>query len=164
VVFPLEDWRFAVLICFEDGFGYLAREQARQGAQILVNMTNDSWGRSFSCQMQHLAMSVFRAVENRRAVARAATSGQTCVIDPNGRIVRMGKPFTALSFTADAPLASNETFYTRHGDYFPIVCALFLMTILLHTFITRPRPSRRLTPRSGLLHIRSICFTVFITL
>jgi apolipoprotein N-acyltransferase len=132
VIFDADGFRFAALICFEDGFGYLSRGLTRRGAQVLVNMTNDSWGNSLPCQMQHLAMSVFRAVENSRPVVRAACSGQTCAIDSNGRILAMAEPFKQTTLTVDVPLSTNETFYTRYGDWLPYLClaAAFLMIII----------------------------------
>ena len=62
--------KFSTPICFEDVFGYLSREFVRNGAQMIVNLTNDSWSGSVPAEMQHMAMAVFRAVENRRTVVR----------------------------------------------------------------------------------------------
>ncbi|MDR0551232.1 MAG: apolipoprotein N-acyltransferase [Spirochaetaceae bacterium] len=134
-VFEAGGFRFSPLICFEDGFGYLARERTRMGAQVLVNMTNDSWGRSLPCQMQHLAMSVFRAVENRRSVVRAAASGQTCAIAPDGRIIKMAAPFTAAALSAAVPLTEAKTFYTKYGDWFPVLCLIIAAAALIAPFL-----------------------------
>ncbi|MDR2490824.1 MAG: apolipoprotein N-acyltransferase [Spirochaetaceae bacterium] len=124
-------FRFAAPICFEDSFGGISRQFTRLGADILVNMTNDSWGKSLSCQNQHLAMSVFRAVENRRSVVRAATSGQTCAIAPDGSILAEAPPFTAAFVNADVPIASGQTFYTKHGDFFPLACLAAAALLLI---------------------------------
>ncbi|MDR2602274.1 MAG: apolipoprotein N-acyltransferase [Spirochaetaceae bacterium] len=122
---------FSVPICFEDGFGGISREFVRGGAQIIVNITNDSWGKSIACQKQHLALSVFRAVENRRSVVRAASSGQTCVIYPNGKIAAQAPAFTAAILSEKVPLSDKETFYTKHGDFFPKICAAIAFALLI---------------------------------
>ncbi len=58
-----------------------------RGAELLVNITNDAWYGRTSAPYQHLAMAVFRAVENRRYLVRAANTGITAVVDPRGRVV-----------------------------------------------------------------------------
>lgn len=116
-VFESSGLRFATPICFEDTFGYLSREFVRRGAEIIVNLTNDAWAHSLACQMQHATMAVFRAVENRRSVVRATASGQTCAIDPNGKITAMGEPFTETYLIAAVPLVSEATLYTAWGDW-----------------------------------------------
>ncbi|MDR2181086.1 MAG: apolipoprotein N-acyltransferase, partial [Treponema sp.] len=76
--------KFSTPICFEDTFGYLSRDFTRAGAELIVNISNDAWSGRLSCQTQHLAMAVFRSVENRRAMVRSTTTGQTCAIAPSG--------------------------------------------------------------------------------
>jgi apolipoprotein N-acyltransferase len=116
-VFEVKGIRFSTPICFEDTFGYLSRLFVRNGAELIVNMTNDAWANSLPSQMQHLGMAVFRAVENRRTVARATASGQTCAIDPNGRIIDMAEPFNATRLTVEVPLMTAGTIYTAYGDF-----------------------------------------------
>jgi apolipoprotein N-acyltransferase len=116
--------RFSTPICFEDAFGDISRTFTQDGAQLIVNITNDSWGASLSCQMQHLAMSVVRAVENGRSVVRAATSGQTAAIAPDGRILAMAVPFTQTYLNVNVPISDARTWYTRGGDFLPRLCLL----------------------------------------
>lgn len=116
-VFDVNGIRFSTPICFEDTFGYLSRIFVQNGAELIVNMTNDAWANSLPSQMQHLGMAVFRAVENRRTVARATASGQTCAIDPNGRILGMAEPFKATRLTVEVPLMTAGTIYTAYGDF-----------------------------------------------
>ncbi|MDR0553901.1 MAG: apolipoprotein N-acyltransferase [Treponema sp.] len=123
--------KFSTPICFEDSFGYLSRDFVRNGAEILVNLTNDAWSKSLSAQYQHLAMAVFRAVENRRSMVRSTASGQTCGIDPNGRILAMAEPFTEAQLTVTVPLVKNKTFYTEHGDYVPQFSFVAVLLLLL---------------------------------
>ena len=81
--------KFSVLICFEDLFPELSRQFVRKGADFLVNITNDGWYKRTSAPYQHLQASVFRAVENRRYLARAANTGVSGFIGPQGKIIAL---------------------------------------------------------------------------
>lgn len=117
-VFTIDGFKFSTPICFEDTFGYISRRFVSNGADLLVNVTNDAWAKSLSAQNQHLGMAVFRAVENRRTMVRATASGQTCAIDPNGRIIEMADPFIETQLTVEVPIYNHrKTIYTRYGDY-----------------------------------------------
>jgi apolipoprotein N-acyltransferase len=71
--------------------------------------------------MQHLSMAVFRAVENRRSLVRSTASGQTCGVDPNGKILAMAEPFAETQLTVDVPVIKTDTFYTKNGDFLPLL-------------------------------------------
>jgi apolipoprotein N-acyltransferase len=130
-IFECGGVRFSTPICFEDNFGDLSRNFVRNGADLIVNLTNDAWSKSLPAQMQHLSMAVFRAVENRRSMVRATSSGQTCAIDPNGRVIAMAKPFTETQLTVEVPVLSLETPYTAWGDlwakFLTIAAAIMLI-------------------------------------
>lgn len=112
--------RFSTPICFEDIFGYLCADFVKEGADILINMTNDSWSGSVAAERQHSAMAVFRAVENRKAVLRGTNSGITCLISPTGKITDEMKPFKMGWKIWDVPVykqeSFNQTLYTRCSD------------------------------------------------
>ena len=116
-VFSGPGFNFSSPICFEDTFGYLSREFVRSGADLIVNLSNDAWSASLPAQNQHLSMAVFRAVENNRSMARSTSSGQTCGIDPNGRIAAMAPPFTEAWITVEIPIVKAYSIYTRYGDF-----------------------------------------------
>ncbi|MDR2493694.1 MAG: apolipoprotein N-acyltransferase [Spirochaetaceae bacterium] len=122
VVFEARGIRFSSPICFEDTFGYLSRIFTQNGADLIINLSNDAWSKSLPAQMQHLAMAVFRSVENRRSMVRSTASGQTCGIDPNGRILAMAPPFVETHLTVAVPVVTLKTRYTVYGDFFPLVC------------------------------------------
>jgi len=123
-VFAVDGVRFSTPICYEDTFPGLCRDFVRRGAQVLVNMTNDSWSRSVACEMQHMSIALFRAVENRRTLVRATNGGITCVIDPNGRIAGILPPFREDFLVAAAPVFdAQDTLYTRLGDWFAFLAA-----------------------------------------
>jgi apolipoprotein N-acyltransferase len=136
--------KFAVLICFEDLFPELSRKFIQEGAQFLVNITNDAWYKQTSASYQHLQASVFRAIENRVFLARAANTGISGFIDPSGRIISLvtdagGKEIFSTGYKTKeiAMLKHGQTFYNRFGDYFVLVCFLFIPRGL------KPRPSGR---------------------
>jgi apolipoprotein N-acyltransferase len=90
--FDLDSYRFGVLICFEDTDPFLARQyvaskENNSNIDFFVNISNDGWWRGTSGHDQHLAISRFRAIENRRAVCRSVNMGISAVIDGNGRVL-----------------------------------------------------------------------------
>jgi len=119
-VFDGPGFKFSSPICFEDSFGYLSRNFVRQGADALINMSNDAWSKSLPAQYQHLIMAVFRAVENKRSMARSTSSGQTCAIDPAGRVTAEAPAFKETWLNVKAPLVKEISLYTRYGDYLGI--------------------------------------------
>jgi apolipoprotein N-acyltransferase len=110
-----------VLICFESIFPELAGSMTRNGAGLLVNLTNDAWYGMTSAPYQHFSMAVFRAVENRRPLVRAANTGFSAFITPQGRITRMSDLFSETAITQEITLGNPSlTLYTRYGDFFPL--------------------------------------------
>ena len=81
--------RIGALVCFEDTLGDLTRRFVARGAQLLVNVTNDGWFAQSPAAAQHLANSLFRAVETRRPLVRCGNTGLTGSIDPFGRAARL---------------------------------------------------------------------------
>lgn len=121
-VFEAGGVRFSTPICFEDTFGYLCRRFVAEGADVLVNITNDSWSFSVPCEMQHMTTALFRAVENRRSLVRSTNGGMTNIIDPNGRILGSLPPFAEGHLVGTVPVHTGAaTLYTRWGDWFPWV-------------------------------------------
>jgi apolipoprotein N-acyltransferase len=118
----------SALICFEAVFPELSREFVRRGSQLIVNLTNDAWYGNTSAPYQHLTMARWRAIESRRYVLRAANSGISAVIAPNGRIeVQTGLLRPDIAVGRFSFLGGN-TFYIRHPGYLPILCVI--ITIL----------------------------------
>lgn len=121
---PGRDIPFSSLICFEDTLAYLGRASVRNGARMLVNQTNDAWFDPLWGSRQHLALSVFRAVENRVPLVRAANTGYSCAVDPRGRVKDLlvgdngshDGPGFQLTSVGVPPDDMPLTFYTLHGD------------------------------------------------
>ncbi|HEX9691009.1 MAG TPA: apolipoprotein N-acyltransferase [Gemmatimonadales bacterium] len=109
--------RFGILICYESIFENLAREYRRDGAEFLLNITNDAWFGRSSAPRQHLAHLVMRAIETRAGIARAANTGISAFIDPLGRI-HDPTPLFEEAFAARVLTTSDErTVYVRLGDW-----------------------------------------------
>jgi len=130
-VFEARGVKFSTPICFEDTFGYLSRGFVLNGAELIVNLSNDAWSASVPAQMQHLSMAVFRAVENRRSMVRSTASGQTCAVDPNGKILAMAEPFTESYLSAKVPVVTPLTLYTRFGDYLGLTFTITAFLVLI---------------------------------
>ncbi|PQP34706.1 apolipoprotein N-acyltransferase, partial [Desulfobacteraceae bacterium SEEP-SAG9] len=87
----------------------------KNNAALLVNVTNDAWYGQSSAPYQHFSMSIFRAVENRRALIRSANTGISGFVDPAGRIVVTTPLFQEKVITRNIPVIQATTFYTRFG-------------------------------------------------
>jgi len=124
---------FGVLICFEDLFPDLARQLVRGGAQWLAVITNDGWFGPSAAAYQHAQASIFRAVELRVPIVRAANTGWSGCIDPSGRVTgRIQHPsgselFVEGRVTCDLPVGSGATVYNRWGDWFAWVCVAIVL-------------------------------------
>ena len=125
--------RIGMLICYELIFPYLSRENTRNGANLLVNITNDAWYGRTSAPYQHFSMAVFRAVENRRAMARSANTGISGFVDPTGKIIAASPIFEKAALTAQIPLMNISTIYTRFGDWFSLICVVISVCVILYT-------------------------------
>jgi apolipoprotein N-acyltransferase len=110
-------------ICYEGIFPDLVRRFSKGGAELLVNITNDAWYGRTSAPYQHFATLVFRAVESRRFLVRAANTGITAVIDPRGRVLERTQLFEEAVLVRSVSFVSGETFYAAHGDVFAWACA-----------------------------------------
>lgn len=122
--------RVGVLICFESIFPNLARQQTKAGAEFLVNLTNDAWYGKSSAPWQHLAMAVFRAVENRRSLARAANTGVSVFIDPLGRMHQQSPLFEDFTGYWELPITNLKSVFTFYGGHFTGLLCL-VITVLL---------------------------------
>jgi apolipoprotein N-acyltransferase len=112
---------FGSPICYEIIFPRLVRKFVRQGADFLVTITNDGWYGTSPAPHQHFLIAVFRAVENRRFLLRAATTGISGLIDPCGRVLARSELMTQTFLTGEVRPESSLSFYTRYGDILPVL-------------------------------------------
>jgi len=139
-VFPLtkDDVLVASLICFEDTIGDLTRRFVLNGANLLVNVTNDGWFLHSAASHQHLDNAIFRCVETRRPMVRAANTGVTCFVNEFGRVTQIlqddaGGTFTegVLTGEVNVPQDRQLTFYVRYGELFAQLCAVVTLIALI---------------------------------
>jgi apolipoprotein N-acyltransferase len=133
---PSFNYSVGIMICFESIFPELARGLIKNGANLLAVITNDAWFGRTSAPYQHFEMAIFRAVENRSFLLRAANTGISGVIDPTGRIAIKGELFTKERIVGKVRLREGPlTIYTRYGDFFAITCLVFsLLIIFIYSF------------------------------
>ena len=138
--------RVAPLICFEDTVGDLVRHFVINGANVLVDITNDGWFLHSAGSKQHLANAIFRCVENRRPMVRAANTGVTCFISEYGRVTQIlqddtGDTFTEGVLTGEIAVPQNTglTFYARYGEWFAECCAAVTAVVIVFIGVFRRR-------------------------
>ncbi|MBI5417425.1 apolipoprotein N-acyltransferase [Candidatus Poribacteria bacterium] len=129
---------FATLICYEGAFGDLTRKFVKDGAEFLVNITNDSWSKSSTSHYQHAIMSIFRAIENRVYLVRAANTGISFIVDPYGRITKKLDLYKRGTVKGKIFLyEKDKTFYTKYGDIFTQICAGMVILLLIIIILRR---------------------------
>ena len=124
-------YKFGVFICYEAIYAGEVRNFAANGANLLINISNDGWfGRSAAAE-QHLHMVRVRAVENRRWIVRTTNNGYTVSIDPYGRIFSPLPPDVRAAVDLPYDFRTDETIYTRFGDWFAWMCVIVSVILLL---------------------------------
>ncbi len=142
VVFAVEQHRYGTFICYESIFSDEVRQFVKQGADVLVNVSDDGWYGDTSAPWQHLNMARMRAIENDRWLLRDTNSGITSVIDPYGRVVQSSPRHFKTSLLAHFNYVSRKTFYTRHGDLFAWLCAIIAIVLAVDgAFQNHHRPA-----------------------
>ncbi len=141
-IFKINKGRFASLICFEAIFSGLVRKFVKEGADFLVNVTNDGWFGHTSGPFQHAGIARFRAVENRISMARCANTGISAFYDPYGRVIAQTRLLTRENLIGELPLRGEETFYTRWGDWLPQLCLLITILVGIIALLTGWKPKR----------------------
>jgi apolipoprotein N-acyltransferase len=127
--------RLGMFICYESIFPDEVRQGPLQGAQVLVNISNDGWYGDSGAWKQHLQQTQMRAIENERWLLAATNTGMTASVDPYGRIVTATERKIRTVLAAPYALGSSTSFYTRHGDWFAYLCAIISAGALVMRFI-----------------------------
>ena len=123
-VFSVNGHRYGTFICYESIFGDEVRHFTQEGAQVLINISNDGWYGDTSAPWQHLNMARMRAMENHRWVLRSTNTGVTASISPSGRVVAAAPRHVRTSVRVRFSYENDLTFYAAHGDLFAYACAL----------------------------------------
>ena len=128
--------RFGTPICFDDTFPEVCTPIVKNGAELLMNLTDDSWSKLDSAEYQHFAVAAFRAIELRTTLARSTNAGFSAVVDPAGRIKNSMKNFTADSMFTAIPVYKREcTVYMRFGNWLPKLIFLFIIANAVCVFV-----------------------------
>ena len=123
--------RIGAFICYESVFPNYVRQFAAGGAEVLYNVSNDGWFGRSAARDQHLNIVRMRAAENRRWILRATNDGVTATIDAAGRLRGALPPYVEASSYTGFSYVSEQTFYTRFGDWFPLLCATLALAFLI---------------------------------
>ncbi len=136
-VVDTEAGKIGAVICFESFFPQYPRRLVRNGAEILVLVSNTSWFGQTNASYHHARFDTFRAVENGIWFCRAATTGISSVIDPQGRTVDSTRMFEGDALTVPISRRQGTTFYTRHGDWVPAWCGVWVVMLMLGLFVLK---------------------------
>lgn len=142
---PKPGVKVSPLICVEDTVPGLARDAVRNGANVLVNLTNDAWFTDSPGARLHLQSALFRAVENRVPLVRSTNTGISCAIDSKGGIqgcVRnsQGREILIAGVGSFAVIpGSGGSFYTKFGDIFTLLCFLAILGTMVVIKISKRR-------------------------
>lgn len=136
---PVGDAKAGVMICFESHFGQLSREYVRNGADVIIEMTNDGYLGPTPVLRQHLANAVFRAVETNRPVLRVTNVGITAYITENGQVLDAAPTYQEATRTWSVSKSDgSQTFYVKYGDWFAWLCTA--ITAMLLILCARKKP------------------------
>ncbi len=125
--------RAGVFICIESAYPNIARQYASDGADVLINISNDGYLGPTAVMRQHLANAVFRAVENNRPLLRVTNTGITAAITARGEVTDATNPFekAARVWRISGGRGRPKTFYTTYGDALAVTCAVITLLLLL---------------------------------
>jgi apolipoprotein N-acyltransferase len=133
--------RVGSFICYEAAYPNLVRRFVQNGAALLVNVSNDAWFGNTAGARQHLMHAVLRAIENDRDLLRVTNSGISALVTADGQVVDPLPAFAAGAQVWQAQARRGRTFYTQHGDWFAIGCAVLTAVILTVSFTSFIRPT-----------------------
>ncbi len=141
-LFPLGDAKAGAMICFESHFGQLSRQYVLNGADVLIEMTNDGYLGPTPVLRQHLANAVFRAVETNRPLLRVTNVGITAYITERGEVENAAPVYQEdTRIWTVSKSDGSQTFYVKYGDWFAWLCSIISISLLIFGFYIKSRPS-----------------------
>lgn len=135
----INDKKIGILICYEAILPFAAREYKNNSAQLLVNITNDAWFGKTSAPFQHFSMAIFRSIETRLYLVRAANTGISGIVDPTGKIVASTNIFEKDALKGNVKFVKIPTFHDKFGDILVVICFILVVIYFLMTLIRRKR-------------------------
>ncbi len=147
---PLNDGNNTTIstpICFEDAFPHICRALFFEGSEAFFNITNDSWSKTKSAEIQHFVISSFRAQEFRTTLLRSTNSGYSVVVDPAGKIIYSLPLFESVAGGFDVPIFEREiTIYALLGDWLPI--SLLILIIAFYALLWFKDYNKKCQPKN----------------
>lgn len=137
-----KDIRVGTTICYEGVFPEISRAFTNNGANLLVNVTNDAWYGVSSAPYQHLNMYVLRSIENARTTVRATNTGISAWIDPRGFVNEATPLYKEALVVTNVPIGEEKTIYQILGDAVPIACLIMVLIWMLMASVRRYRGKR----------------------
>jgi apolipoprotein N-acyltransferase len=135
---PVANHRAGVFICIESAYPWIARRMTNEGADVLINISNDGYLGPTAVMRQHLANAIFRAVENGRPVLRVTNTGLSALIRADGFIQQQTEGFQAdVRNWSVSESSTSKTFYTKHGDLFVQTCAMITLVVFIALLFSR---------------------------
>ncbi|HEX6648866.1 MAG TPA: nitrilase-related carbon-nitrogen hydrolase, partial [Pyrinomonadaceae bacterium] len=139
---PIGERRAGVFICIESAYPWIARTMTKEGADVLINISNDGYLGPTAVMRQHLANVIFRAVENSTPILRVTNTGLSAPVTYDGFIWETpaeGFQPAVRVWSLDSNIKTRRTFYTKFGDVFVQACALLTLAALVTILLTRRR-------------------------
>lgn len=138
---------FTAAICYESVYGDYLAQHLRKGSGFIALITNDGWWGNSDGYRQHLAYTQLRAIETRRAIVRAANTGISAVISPNGILTEQTEWNRSCTIVAKVPVNNFQTFYVKNGDYIlriaNFVSLTLLILLLINLFLRKKQKKSR---------------------
>ncbi len=135
--FEFKGFQLGVMICYEDIIPRFTRRLAGKDPNVLINVTNDAWFGKTSEPYLHLALAIFRAVENRLWLIRSTNTGVSAYVDAVGRLVAQTRLDDPELLVEDVPMMSSTTPYREYGDLFGYACIVAFLLLTVVGFIRR---------------------------
>lgn len=126
-------------VCYEVVYPWILRKEAKQGADLLFTLTNDSWYGAMGAQRQHWQAAVFRAVETRTPLVRAAVTGISGFVESSGRSYPLGDRAQRTEFTVPISASRGHAPAVAAGEAVPLICAVVLVAAILRARFSKPR-------------------------
>lgn len=125
--------KFSAPICFDDSFPDIMRPMFLNGAELFVNLTDDSWSRKRSSEIQHFAIASYSAIEYRTTLVRSCNAGYSVVVNPAGKVIADMPLFEECALAFDVPVYKRQiTTYARFGNWLPYVFMIFLAVFAVY--------------------------------
>jgi apolipoprotein N-acyltransferase len=136
-LYEINGYKFSITICFEGAFPELNRQYVNDGADFIVNITNDAWYKKTAITREHARNCIIRAVENRISILRAANTGISYIVNPKGKVLQRAdiyqkKNISDFLFTTK----SKNTFFGKAGFLFPKICFLLAILLIVYSILS----------------------------